>query len=139
MTLTIPNDLRLLCVARNFIDAACRKRGLDETITHDIVLAVNEAASNAIRHAHRERPESQLRLECRIVPELVEIRLFDEGEPFDLAAVPQLDPGELRVGGRGVFLMRALMDEVTCEPCRAGGNELRLAKRVPVSARKGAG
>jgi anti-sigma regulatory factor (Ser/Thr protein kinase) len=42
-----------------------------------------------------------------------------------------MNPGELRIGGRGVFLMRALMDEVSCEPCIPGqrGNTLRLVKR----------
>ena len=42
-----------------------------------------------------------------------------------------MNPGELRIGGRGVFLMRALMDEVICEPGMPGqrGNTLRLIKR----------
>jgi anti-sigma regulatory factor (Ser/Thr protein kinase) len=59
----------------------------------------------------------------------VEIHVLDEGEPFDLQAVPQLDPAELRLGGRGVFLMRALMDEISCQPRGQRGNILRMVKR----------
>ena len=58
----------------------------------------------------------------------VEIRLLDEGAPFDLSAVPVLNPAELRIGGRGVFLMRALMDELSCQPRGEQGNTLRMVK-----------
>jgi anti-sigma regulatory factor (Ser/Thr protein kinase) len=62
----------------------------------------------------------------------------DQGEPFDIAQVPHLNPGELRIGGRGVFLMRALMDEVRCEPRAPGqrGNTLRLVKRRPLAQQR---
>jgi len=55
--------------------------------------------------------------------------LLDQGAPFDLDAVPKLDPRELRIGGRGVFLMRALMDELSCQPRGERGNTLRMVKR----------
>jgi hypothetical protein len=45
--------------------------------------------------------------------------------------VPHLDPGEVRLGGRGVFLMRKLTDELSCQPRGARGNVLRLVKRSP--------
>ena len=68
---------------------------------------------------------------CYPCSDRIEVHILDEGEPFDVTAVPHLDPGELRIGGRGVFLMRALMDEVTCESRIPGqlGNTLRLVKR----------
>ena len=131
VTLTIPSDLRLLTVARAFVEAVCQAHGLDKSTTHAIVLATGEAVSNIVRHAHRHRPEAQLQLQCRVRPGVFEIALSDEGEPFDLAAVPHLDPGELRAGGRGVFLMRALMDELSCQPRGPRGNTLRMVKRCP--------
>ena len=63
-------------------------------------------------------------------PDALEIRLHDQGEPFDLDAVPHMDPAELRVGGRGVFLMRSLMDELSCRPrTPERGNVLCMVKR----------
>lgn len=129
LTLTLPSDLRLLSVARAFVEAVGYAGGFDPAAINAIVLATNEAVSNVIRHAHHDQPTAQLQIQCRLVAEGLEICLLDEGQPFDLAAVPELDPGELRVGGRGVFLMRSVMDELSCQPRPERGNALRMVKR----------
>ena len=127
-SLTIPSDLRLLSLARAFVEAICQVAGLDEMQTHQVVLAADEATNNVIRHAHRTRPEAPIHIRCHMAPGRLEIIMLDEGDPFDLSAVPQLNPAELRVGGRGVFLMRKLMDQLTVQPRPQGGNELRMVK-----------
>jgi serine/threonine-protein kinase RsbW len=127
-SLTIPSDLRLLALARAFVEAVCQVAGLDDRATHAVVLATDEATNNVMRHAHRDCPDATLQIQCFIRPESLEVRLHDEGAPFDLAAVPKLNPADLRIGGRGVFLMRKLMDELTVEPREAGGNTLRMLK-----------
>lgn len=130
-TLTIPSDLRLLALARAFVQAVCQVAGFDDRATHAIVMATDEATNNVIRHAHSGHPEAPLQIQCLFVKDGIEVRLIDEGAPFDLNAVPHLDPAELRVGGRGVFLMRALMDELSCQPRGDRGNTLRMIKRCP--------
>src|SRR5262245_31558407 len=124
LTLTFPNDLRMLSIARSFVEAVCQTSSLDKNTVHAILLATGEAVSNVIRHAHHDRPGAQVQIQCCLRPDSLEILLLDEGEPFDLSAVPYLDPAEMRVGGRGVFLMRALMDELTCQPRQGRGNTL---------------
>jgi serine/threonine-protein kinase RsbW len=132
-TLTIASDLRLLAVVRAFVEGVCQVAGFDEKTTHAIVLATDEATNNVMRHAHQGQPEATIQIQCSLTPEGMEVCLLDEGAPFDLAAVPHLDPAELRVGGRGVFLMRALMDELSCRPRDdlggERGNSLRMVKR----------
>jgi len=128
-TLTIPSDLRLLGLARAFVEAVCQVAGLDERNTHAIVLATDEATNNVMRHAHQGNPDAQVKIQCHVRPDGIEIHLHDEGRPFDLATVPHLDPAELRVGGRGVFLMRKLMDELSSYPRGERGNTLRMVKR----------
>jgi serine/threonine-protein kinase RsbW len=130
--LTIPSDLRLLALARAFVEAVCQVAGLEESATTAVVMAADEATNNVMRHAHRGHPEALLQIQCLAGLDSVEIRLLDEGAPFDLASVPYLDPAELRVGGRGVWMMRTLMDELSCQP-RADlggerGNTLRMVK-----------
>jgi serine/threonine-protein kinase RsbW len=120
----------MLQVARAFTEAACLANNVDSTTTHAIVLAMSEAVSNVIRHAHRDRAGAQFQIQCLISAESITVDILDEGDPFDVTAVPSLDPGEIRVGGRGVFLMRALMDELSCEPRPNGGNTLRMVKRL---------
>jgi serine/threonine-protein kinase RsbW len=127
-TLTIPSDLRLLPLARSFVEGVCRSAGLDERATNAVVMAADEATNNVIRHAHEGRPDALVQIQCLFDDSRFEVRLLDEGAPFDLTAVPHLDPAELRVGGRGVFLMRALMDELTCLPRGQRGNTLRMVK-----------
>jgi serine/threonine-protein kinase RsbW len=127
-SLTIPSDLRLLALARAFVEAVCQVAGLDERSTHAVVLATDEAANNVMRHAHRDTPDALLQIQCFIRADAIEVRLHDEGAPFDLSAVPQLNPAELRVGGRGVFLMRKLMDELSVGPRGERGNTLRMIK-----------
>ena len=135
LVLMLPSDLRLLTVARAFIEAVCQAARLDPADAEAIVLAVHEAVSNVIRHAHQDQPQAPVQIHCFLGCDQVEIHILDEGEPFDLAAVPDLDPAELRVGGRGVFLMRALMDELTCQPRGPRGNRLRLVKHCTRSPR----
>ena len=129
LTLTLPSELCLLPVARAFVEAVCQAGRLEQNVIDTIGVALHEAISNVIRHAHRDRPGAQLQIHCYLTSETVEIHVLDEGEPFDLQAVPQLDPAELRLGGRGVFLMRALMDEISCQPRGQRGNILRMVKR----------
>jgi len=134
--LIVPSDLHLLPVIRAFVEAVCQSGGFDADTTHAVLLATSEAATNVMRHAHQDRPEAQLQFHCFLSAQGIEIHLLDEGEPFDLEAVPHLDPGEIRPGGRGVFLMRALMDELSCRPRLERGNTLRMVKhysrRLPV-------
>ena len=130
-SLTIPSDLRLLALARAFVEAVCQLANLDDNATHAVVLATDEATNNVMRHAHEDRPDAILNIQCFIRADRLEIRLHDEGPPFDLDTVPLLEPGELRAGGRGVFLMRRLMDELSVVSRAGRGNTLSMVKLFP--------
>lgn len=127
--MTIPSDLRLLGLARAFITAVCEVSHVDEATTHAIVLACDEATNNVMRHAHQDNPDAPVEIQCLVEDDRIEVLIHDEGEPFDIEAVPHMDPAELRIGGRGVFLMRTIMDELTCERRSERGNTLRMVKR----------
>jgi len=130
--LSLPSDLRMLSVARTFVEAVCQACHLERSLVHAIVLVTGEAVSNIIRHAHRDLPEAELQIHIEIQPEGIVLCLRDQGEPFDIRAVPELPPGELRIGGRGVYLLRTLMDEIDCKPrTDSRGNTLRMVKRRP--------
>ena len=130
-SLALPSELRMLSVARSFVEAVCQAYRFDRATTHALVIVTGEAVTNIVRHAHQHRPGSKMEMHLQIIAETVVMTFRDEGEPFDLAAVPELPPGEMRIGGRGVYLMRTLMDELTCEPRGVGepGNILRMVKR----------
>jgi anti-sigma regulatory factor (Ser/Thr protein kinase) len=68
-SLTIPSDLRLLGLARCFVEGVCRVAGFDERATNAIVLATDEATNNIIRHAHCDNPDAPLQIQCYFTPD----------------------------------------------------------------------
>src|SRR5215469_3051580 len=84
----------------------------------DIEMAIREALANAVVHGNGENPRKRVYVECRcyIDGELL-ITIRDEGPGFDTSPVP--DPttpeGRLFEHGRGIYLMKTLMDEVCFE------------------------
>ena len=96
-------------------------------------IALGEALANAVIHGNHENPEKQVHVTCRCSMDgEVLITLRDEGKGFDSDAVP--DPTEpqrlLLSHGRGLHLMRALMDEVSFEE---NGTVVRMRKRMKTS------
>ena len=134
--LTLPSDLRMLSVARSFVEAACNACEMERSLVHAVVLATGEAVTNIVRHAHRDVPFAELQILVELHADGIRLTFLDQGSPFDFDAVPVLPPGELRIGGRGVFLLRTLMDEIVCRPREdQPGNRLCLFKRWPNPSR----
>lgn len=126
--LVLPSDPRLLPVARAFVESVSRLITGDPCFADAMQMATHEALQNVIRHAHGNRDDALFEVQVLPLPDGLEVRLLDEGEPFNVTSVPQYDPGEMRIGGRGVFLIRRLVDEMVSEPRQPSGNVLRLVK-----------
>lgn len=141
ISITLPSEPRMLSVARSFVEAVCQAHEMDRATTHALVIVTGEAITNIVRHAHQNRSRAQMEIQLEFSPELAVLTFRDEGEPFDLSSVPALPPGELRIGGRGVYLMRTLMDELTCQPLgpEQSGNVLRMVKRRASKAQRACG
>jgi serine/threonine-protein kinase RsbW len=132
ITLTVPGDVRVLALVRRAVESVAQLAGLSKKAAYESVLAVSEACANVIEHGYDSQPGHSLSVACRPTEQGLEVRIRDQGKPFDLSAVPHLPPDALREGGRGVFLIRQLMDEVSSSS-DAAGNELRLFKRRQAS------
>ena len=93
-----------------------------------IELALREALANGIRHGCNGDPSKHVECSVTCEPDDLTIVVRDEGQGFDLATVP--DPIDetnlLRANGRGVFLIKQLMDEVAYEN---GGRAVRMRLR----------
>ncbi|MDB9312623.1 ATP-binding protein [Spirulina sp. CS-785/01] len=81
-------------------------------------MALAEAFTNAVRHAHADLPpQTPIELEMKLFPTTLEIRIWDRGQFFDLdaklAEVLQTPENPLQVGGRGLRWIHALMDDFT--------------------------
>ena len=118
-----------------FIKLFTLKLGIAKETEDEIEIAVLEALANAVIHGNGENPDKQVHLSCRFsMNGEVSIVVRDEGEGFDSRAVP--DPTEpqklLLTHGRGLHLMRTLMDEVSFEE---NGTVVRMRKRMKPQGR----
>jgi serine/threonine-protein kinase RsbW len=106
--------------------------GVDAATIPDVVLAVDEAATNIILHGYQGQ-EGIIEIEVEQEGDALVVRLRDEAVPFDPTSVPLPDltvPLEQRApGGLGIYLIRQVMDEVAYRITSQGGNELTLVKR----------
>ena len=126
----IASDPRWLRLVRLVVGESCHAFGADEEVVDAVVLAVNEAVSNVMRHAYRGDTEQPIRIACSRAGDMLEVVICDHGRRMDLASKPIAPPDELRSGGRGLFLIRSSVDEV--EFVRVGGwNRMNLKKRLP--------
>ncbi len=80
----------------------------------DIEVALYEVLANAVIHGNHEDPDRQVRVSCRCGTDEISIVVRDEGQGFDIGEVPDPTAPEniSSSRGRGIYLMRTLMDEV---------------------------
>ena len=134
MELRISSDPRWLRLVRTVIQEVSRQAGFAEGERQQIALAVDEALANVIKHAYKGQPDGAVSVACDIADGSLAVVLRHRGERFDPAgAGGELEPDELRSGGRGLFLMRAIMDEVEFDHDGAD-SVVRLRKYVRAPA-----
>jgi len=107
-----------------------------ESFAYELELAVSEVLTNIVQHAYGGRGKcGEIRGEFRLEADRIQVDAYDDGAPFELAAVPAPDPHRPREGGYGVHIIRQLMDEVDYWPSTEAGNHWRLVKRRGGGAR----
>jgi serine/threonine-protein kinase RsbW len=96
------------------------------------VLAVREAVMNAVIHGNKERTGTTVVVEYTVDAARIEICVQDQGEGFDpeILADPLSQENLLAEGGRGVYLIRQLMDEVNYSFPSSGGTRLSMVKEL---------
>ncbi len=129
-----------LDVIRNFVVRIAREMGFSEENVYDIEVAVDEAASNVIKHAYpgnnsRKRP---LDVKVKKNKKFIEITITDKGKGFDPRKVkePQIEEylKKMKRGGLGLYLIKQLMDEVSFNINPGKQNQIIMKKFVEHSA-----
>ncbi|WP_017601255.1 ATP-binding protein [Nocardiopsis lucentensis] len=116
-SISLPRQAYTVSVVRDVLGTLLRRVGLCQDCADDIILAVSEACANAIEHAGSA---TDYRVEADLDSRLCELRISHNGEAPAGTALPRgLSPGPVPLprlsaeSGRGIFLMRRLMDEVS--------------------------
>jgi len=126
----IASDPKFLVVVRDVVSRFCELMECSEEDQRGIVLAVDEACSNIIRHTYLGAACHTIDVSCTGNPERIEIVLRDCGPPIDLKRVQPRPLDQVRPGGLGTHFIRSIMDEVEYSYEEGCGNVLRMAKRL---------
>lgn len=127
--LTLPSTLSTVEAIESKTAELAQQAGFDEDTVSQIAMISREAAANAVLHGNKKDPNKQVRATFSLTSESLSIQVADEGTGFDPESVPDpLSPeGLLKPSGRGIFLMRAIMDEVHFRQL-SPGTEITLVK-----------
>lgn len=137
LRLEIRSDPRLLEAVRALVRAYLAGFGYSRGRCDEIVLAVDEACTNAIRHAYSGHSDQTLELAIQSDDDWITLELRDSGCPAPAARVrrrdtPPPDAKHLKPGGLGVQLIYRVFDEATFSPGQREGNCVRMRLKRPV-------
>ena len=108
---SLPENIRMV---ESFIDNVKEKYKLDDNIYGNIMIAVTESVTNAILHGNSSDKKKNVFLHLSLDNSQIKFTIQDEGHGFDFEnlADPTLPENLGKLGGRGIFLMKNLSDEV---------------------------
>lgn len=121
-TIKIPSQQDFLPDVDMFVEGLLRGFGADESVIADIAISVSELVNNAISHGNKIGSEKPVSVVVERKGSKVRISITDGGTGFDPEAVadPIADDNLLKEVGRGLFIVRSLMDEVDIKPSATG-------------------
>ena len=135
MHLRLPADGRMLPHTRHAVAGYLQELDLTAEERHDVVLAIDEACANVIRHAFPDGPpppdESAIELTAELAKHSVEVVVEDRGVGFDTDVIDlrSTTPADA-VSGRGLQIIRELMTTVEVTTNASGGTRLTMAKHL---------
>ena len=121
-TLELPSDPQEILKVEDFLDEINRQLHLDEVVFNKLLVATTEAVNNGIIHGNKRDPKKKVVLTCEINHASLVVSVQDEGPGVnpDTLPNPLAEENLMRENGRGVFLMRSLMDNVEFEKSDIG-------------------
>jgi serine/threonine-protein kinase RsbW len=113
--LELPNDLRAIERSVDYLMDKGREVGFDcDRLRLNFRVGLTEALANAMLYGNCRDPRKRVRVEAHLTSAEIKVRVTDEGRGFDPHKVldPTLPDNRVRPGGRGIYLIRQLMDRV---------------------------
>ena len=131
---TVPNQTRYLSLIGRIGENMARELdsfpGDRVTLGHHINMVLTEALVNAIKHANAADPNNEVQIRINVCDKELVIRVYDNGQGFDLDLVPGNGcPDPLNEKGRGIYIIRSLMDSVVYKKAN-GGHVLEMKKAL---------
>ncbi|MCH7722502.1 MAG: ATP-binding protein [Bacteroidetes bacterium] len=123
-----------LSLIRDFVSSKTSDAGLAKDEIENVMLAVDEACTNIIKHAYNSFPDGEIVIKLEYNSDKLLVTIIDHGSTFDPNGIPDPDLQKYyrdgRVGGLGMFLMKTLMDDVKYITVPGKYNQVLLSKRI---------
>jgi serine/threonine-protein kinase RsbW len=115
--ISIPSLTENIRIVESFIDNAKEKFNLTDDIYGNIMIAVTESVNNAIIHGNQSDKSKSVNLSLQMADNMIKFKITDEGDGFEYTDLPDPTAPENidKPGGRGIFLMKNLCDELKFE------------------------
>jgi serine/threonine-protein kinase RsbW len=128
LNLELPRQRRAVAVLRHAVSSLCREIGVEEDDITDLALALSEACNNVVAHAHSD---DSFRVTFNLADLTAKVTVANAATPFSAEAFNRGDVGdELSESGRGLMIMRTLVDEARFTPSADGGTLVELVRQV---------
>lgn len=128
---TVPSDLSFIHSIKMFVKHVLMKGGLEEDLSNDVELAIDEALTNIVEHGYRFDPTQSIRFSLAVEKDRLMVTIVDQGKsyaPKETVTEEVVDDLSKRLRrGRGQLLIKKLMDEVSYRS-EGGTNTLTLVK-----------
>ena len=126
-----PARAKELCDTRSAVRNFLTNGGCVSSTVDDVVLAIDEACQNIIRHAYRGETDEEIILQIGWEGDVLKISLEDSAPEVGSDCMKPRDLEDIRPGGLGCHFIQQVMDDVSVGPSPSGrGNILRMIKRV---------
>lgn len=131
VVLVLASDPQQITKVEGFLLKLNKRLHLNEALFNKLLVAATEAVNNGIIHGNRRDPSKSVTLTCERNHEALTVCVEDEGTGVDPATIPDPLAAEnlLRENGRGVFLMRSLMDSIEFLKT-AGGSAVVMKMKI---------
>ncbi len=128
-TFHFPTNLKKIRSVSKDVLGCLASLNLDESLMTDLRLCIEEAVINAMKHGNKNREELEVDIQMITRDQEIEIRICDQGEGFEPEknADPTAEKNLTRTGGRGVFLIKSLMDGVSFKD---NGRCIHMIKKI---------
>jgi len=126
----LDSTLESVDAAETIVLTAAEEMGFDEDTRYQIGMAIRESVVNAVVHGNCYNEHKKVRLEVSKGSDRLSISIQDQGKGLDIDSIPDPLAREnlLNQSGRGIFLMKAFMDEFKVNKVEPHGTEFKLVK-----------
>ncbi|MDR1571037.1 MAG: ATP-binding protein [Clostridiales Family XIII bacterium] len=127
LRLTVPGKPEYVRTVRLAISSLAGCAGFDVEAVEDIKVAVSEACSNIVCHGIKGQ-NAAYEVSCEMLDDRIVIRVVDQAGGYDTEKYREPEAGALREGGLGIFIIKALMDEVNILSEVGQGTQIQMTK-----------